>query len=192
MRLTPIPTGEFTSLTPARILDTRTSLGGHLGKVGAGQSFDVQVTGQGGVPATGVAAVVVNVTVTEPTAFSYLKVWPAGVLPPFVSNLNFVPNQTIPNLVTVKVGSNGKLSVYNNAGSAHVVMDVAGYYVDETGPLGARYHGITPSRILDTRNSSAIGQGGTRALEGHRRRRRPQQRGSDGRRHERHRYRTDR
>src|SRR3954462_673900 len=82
IRLIPDPSGEFTSLTPTRILDTRSSLGGHLGAVGEGSSFDVQVTGHGGVPAAGVAAVVINVTVTEPTVGSFLTVWPAGTSRP--------------------------------------------------------------------------------------------------------------
>ena len=163
--IVPDPTGEFTSLTPERILDTRTTLGGHQGKVGAGQSFDVQVTGKGGVPASGVSAVVLNVTVTDPTDFSYLTVWPTGRIKPVVSNLNYEPGQTVPNLVTVKLGDNGKVSVFNNAGAAHVVMDVAGFYADGDGPLGGRYHGVTPSRILDTRNSGPIAPNGTTKLK---------------------------
>ena len=45
-----------------RILDTRTHTGGHQAPVGAGGAVSVQVLGVGGVPSTGVAAVVVHVT----------------------------------------------------------------------------------------------------------------------------------
>ena len=159
MRITPDPTGEFTPLTPARILDTRTSVGGHPGVLGPAQKFDAQITGQGGVPATGVRAVVLNATVTATTAASYLTAWPAGVSRPVLSNINYVPGQTVPNLVTVKVGDNGKVSVYNNAGSTHVIFDVVGYYADETGNVGSRYHTVTPSRFFDTR----VGSGGVGA-----------------------------
>jgi prepilin-type processing-associated H-X9-DG protein len=154
MRITPDPTGEFTPLTPARILDTRTAVGGHPGVLGPAQKFDAQITGQGGVPATGVSAVVLNATVTGTTAPSYLTLWPAGVNRPVLSNLNYVPGQTVPNLVTVKVGDAGKVSVYNNAGSTHVIFDVVGYYADATGNLGSRYHPVTPTRLFDTRNGS--------------------------------------
>ena len=34
----------------------------------------------------------------------------------------------MPNLVIVKVGTGGMVNVFNDAGSTHVVIDVAGYY----------------------------------------------------------------
>ena len=40
---------------------------------------------------------------------------PPGIAKPDISNLNFLPNQTVPNLVTVALGTGGQLSVYNNA-----------------------------------------------------------------------------
>ena len=60
--------GTYTPLTPARILDTRNGNGGLPGTVGPGATVDVQVTGRGGVPASGVSAIAMNVTVTQPTA----------------------------------------------------------------------------------------------------------------------------
>jgi hypothetical protein len=170
------PSGEFTSLTPARLLDTRPGFttvdhvheGG--GAVGNNSSIDVQITGRGGVPATGqVSAVVMNATVTGPNLGSYLTVWPTGVTRPTISNLNYGPGQTVPNLVTVAVGTGGKVSVYNNQGSVHVILDVVGYYSTDTGPLGSRFHGFTPVRFFDTRFGSPflgvpaakVGPGGT-------------------------------
>ena len=44
-----------------------------------GSTVSLQVTGKGGVPATGVSAVVVNVTATEAAALGYVTVWPSGV-----------------------------------------------------------------------------------------------------------------
>jgi hypothetical protein len=90
--------------------------------------LNLQVTGRGGVPATGVSAVVLNVTVTEPTAPSFLTAWPAGLALPLAANLNYLAGQTVPNLVTVKVGAGGQVSLYNAAGSTHIVVDVAGWY----------------------------------------------------------------
>ena len=82
----------------------------------------------GGVPTTGVSAVVLNVTVTDPNAGSYLTVYPNGASVPTASNLNFTPGQTVPNLVVVKVGSSGMVNVYNAAGGTDVIFDVAGWY----------------------------------------------------------------
>ncbi len=150
----PSSAGEFTSLTPARILDTRTGNGrnGATTPLGATASFAVQITGRGGVAADGVSAVVMNVTVTQPTAPSYLTVWPTDVDRPLVSNLNYVAGQTVPNLVTVAVGAGGRVSAFNRFGSVHVIFDVVGFYADRSGPAGSRFHSIDdPFRYFDTR-----------------------------------------
>ena len=47
---------------------------------------------------------------------------------PTASNLNFVPGQTVANLVMVKVGTDGKVKIYNAAGQVHVIFDVVGYF----------------------------------------------------------------
>ena len=60
-------------------------------------SVNITVTGRGGVPASGVGAVVLNVTAVAPTASSYMTVWPTGEPQPLASNLNFTPGQTVPN-----------------------------------------------------------------------------------------------
>jgi hypothetical protein len=89
--------------------------------------LNLNVTGRGGVPA-GAAAVALNVTVTDPSAPSFLTVWPAGVARPNASNLNFVPGETIPNMVIAQVGSNGVVSIYNQSGATDVVVDVLGWF----------------------------------------------------------------
>ncbi|MDX1620024.1 MAG: S8 family serine peptidase [Nitriliruptorales bacterium] len=142
----------YRAVDPARILDTRTTNGGHLGKLGHRDALRLQVAGRGGIPTSGVAAVVLNVTVTHPTNESYLTVFPSGTSRPVASNLNFVPNQTIPNLVTVKLGTAGSVDIFNFSGSTHVVVDVAGYYVERGG--GAMFRALKPARILDTRNGT--------------------------------------
>jgi hypothetical protein len=68
------------------------------------------------------------VTVTGPTASSYLTTWPDGDQRPLSSDLNFTAGQTVPNMVVVKVGADGRINVYNAAGSTDVVVDVMGWY----------------------------------------------------------------
>ncbi|MFW2383426.1 MAG: hypothetical protein ACN4GZ_16855, partial [Acidimicrobiales bacterium] len=144
--------GEFTALTPARVLDTRTGngRGGATTPLGENRWFDVQITGRGGVPSTGVSAVVMNVTVTEPTRPSHLTVWPSGIAVPEISNLNYVPGQTVPNLVTVALGASGRVSVLNRFGTTHVIFDVVGFYAGADGQPGSRFHSIDPYRYFDT------------------------------------------
>jgi hypothetical protein len=113
------------------------------------------------VPETGVAAVVMNVAVADPTAAGFITAWPSGEPRPLVASLNFLPMQVVPNLVTVKVGSNGKVNLFNSAGNVNVVADVMGYYTDVAPPGGGRFTAITPSRLLDTRDGTGTGGGTT-------------------------------
>jgi alpha-tubulin suppressor-like RCC1 family protein len=147
-----MPGAGLQPLTPARLLDTRTGtqtvdnryVG--TGPVGAGGSLDVQVAGRGGVPATGVAAVVLNVTVTAPTATTFVTVWPTGGARPNASTLNAVEGQTAANSIIVGVGDNGSVSLYNDAGNSFLIADVAGWFA-----AGGGFAPTTPARLLDTR-----------------------------------------
>ncbi|MBI2703788.1 MAG: M23 family metallopeptidase [Actinobacteria bacterium] len=142
-------TGDtYNPVVPSRILDSRDNTGGYDTKWGPGESRDVQVTGVGGVPASGVSAVLVNVTATDATAPSHLTAWPSGQSRPMASVLNFAPGTTVPNLVLATVGANGKVSIFNNQGSVNVVADVVGWF----GPgAGSRYAALAGSRIVDSR-----------------------------------------
>ena len=149
--------GRYAPLPPARILDTRDGTGGMAGPVGAGSTVEVAVTGRGGVPASGVSAVALNVTVTQPTATGYLTLFPAGEALPLAANPNFTPDKTVPNLVVVKVGAGGKVSMFNRAGATQVIYDVAGWFSDSGPGDGGRYEPLVPARILDTRDGTGAG-----------------------------------
>ena len=143
------PVGEFHPLTPDRLLDTR--LAGQT-RVGSDETRLLTVTGVGGVPANGVAAIVLNVTATEATAATYVTVFPAGAAQPDASNLNIDRNETVPNLVTVAVGTNGQVALYNHSGQVQLVVDVAGWYGTATAEPGAAFvPSSAPIRLLDTR-----------------------------------------
>jgi uncharacterized protein (DUF1501 family) len=145
-------------LSPGRLLDTRDGTGGRLGAIGPGQSVDLQVSGREGV-AGDCVAVALNVTATEPTLPSFLTVWPTGEPRPLASSVNMVTNQTVPNMVLSKVGAGGKVSIYNNTGTTHVVVDVLGCFRSGS---GSRFVTVSPARVLDTRE----GLGGPKARLG--------------------------
>ncbi len=147
--------GSYVGLTPARLLDTRpaATVDGRfraLGALGADAATDVTVLGRGGVPATGVGSVVLNVTAIDPTEESYLTVWPKGGARPTASNLNYVAGQTFPNMVIVPVGADGGISLFNAAGRVHLAVDVLGYF-----PGTSSFVGLTPRRLMDTRRGGA-------------------------------------
>ncbi len=136
-------------MTPGRVLDTRDGIGtgGSTSPVGPRQSINVQVTGLKGVPASGVSGVALNVTVTSPTQEGYLTVWPTGEPQAGASSHNFVPGLTVANLVLAKVGAGGQVSIFNSAGSTHVVADVVGYF----STAGGTFVPVSPQRIVDSR-----------------------------------------
>ena len=111
-------------LTPARLIDTRQS----GGPVCAGVTRRVGVVGVGGVPAVGVGSVVLNVTAASPSGAGFLTVFPSGEARPDASNVNFAAGVTVANVVVAKVGADGRVGVYNDAGCTDVVVDVAGWF----------------------------------------------------------------
>jgi hypothetical protein len=154
----------YTAISPSRVGDTRAGSGqpDQGQTVGPNSIHAVQVSGMGSVPATGVSAVVLNVTVTNPTAGSsqapnFATVFPGGANTPMASNLNFVAGQTVPNRVIVPVGTVsftvGEVWIYNRAGYSDFIVDVGGWFTDASnaGASGAVLTAVAPSRICDTR-----------------------------------------
>jgi uncharacterized delta-60 repeat protein len=149
---TSAPPGAFVPLLPTRLLDTRTGNGAPKQTVAARASLTLQVGGRGGVPAVGVEAVALNVTAVSPTRTGYLTVYPSGSARPTASNLNHQAGATTPNLVTVPVGADGKIVLYNgSAGTLHLVADVAGYYLGGVPSVPGAFTSLPSARILDTR-----------------------------------------
>lgn len=128
------PGGLFVPASPTRILDTRSGIGGKLGPLG---SYELQIVGTAGIPSDAMA-VALNVTVTDATEISYVTVQPTGQPPQLVSSVSFSPGETVANLVTAKIGADGKVWISNAAGTAHVVADLVGWFVPGGGGSGAQ------------------------------------------------------
>jgi outer membrane protein assembly factor BamB len=149
---TPTAAGAFSSLAPSRLLDTRSGVGALKASVAAGGSARLQVNGRGGVPASGVSAVVLSVTVTAPTRGGYVTVCADGSVRPGVSNVNFVAGQTASNLVITRVSTSGLVDLYNGSGgTVQLVADVSGYYLSGTPTVAGTFASLVPSRLMDTR-----------------------------------------
>jgi hypothetical protein len=106
---------------PLRVLDTRVS---RPAPVPSGQV--VVVTTPGG---TG-TALLLNLTVTDPTGPGYLTAFPCGDSPPTASNVNFEAGQTVANFVAVGVGASDAVCilVFANGGAADLIVDVFGTF----------------------------------------------------------------
>jgi hypothetical protein len=142
-----------TTVSPVRVLDTRIPIGvSTAAKVTGGSEVALQVTNPAGVPSSGVSAVTMNVTVTEPEQDGFVTVYPCGSVRPTASNLNFVAGQTVPNLVTVRVSAAGTVCLFTQR-TTHLVADLAAWYgLDQ--PNG--YRELEPDRLLDTREPIGV------------------------------------
>ncbi|MGN6185725.1 MAG: hypothetical protein ACTHQM_18980 [Thermoanaerobaculia bacterium] len=121
---------QYYPLSPCRLVDTRNANSTNGGPVFTTNSTrNFQVRGLCGVPTTA-KAVSLNVTVTQATAPSWLAVWPSGGSRPNVSMINFeASDPALANGIIVGVSASAQdLSVYNNFGSVHVIIDVTGYF----------------------------------------------------------------
>jgi hypothetical protein len=122
---------EFQPVGPVRILNTRTGTGsgGKIAKLGAHATLKLKVTGAHGVPASGVNAAELNLTVSSPSGGGYLVAYADGTVRPGVHSVDFTTGHTVANRALVKVGSDGEIDLYN-AGSASVDVyaDLLGDY----------------------------------------------------------------
>jgi hypothetical protein len=121
----------YVSLTPARILDSRSGIG-LSGTFSSHVARTFQVTGVGGVP-SGATAVTGNLTVTLQTSLGFLYLGPVAQNNPTSSTLNFPTGDDRANGVTVALGAGGTLSATYAAPTlgptAAVIFDVTGYFV---------------------------------------------------------------
>lgn len=149
---------DIFATAPARLLDTRPG----------GVTFDGRQTGAGAVPPGGTISVdlkrpdlaqlfaraprpgdtvVLNVTGVAPTASTYLTVYPGGLPRPLASSVNVPAGKNVPNLVFTWIGDNGTVSIRNDSGFAHVVVDVVAYV-----HIGSNLQTFwLPARVSDTR-----------------------------------------
>ena len=173
--------GEFHPLAPQRIYDSRPTDGGPINEASPGPktisfgtaAFNLGVLGRGGIPgdAANVLAVVVNVTVTNPSSGGVLAAYATGAQPATLSSLlNFNAGDDVSNLGIVSPGAGGQitLALYGGNGKAHVLVDVFGWFSTSSEAAGAdngsRLIPVNPGRILDTRDDTNLPGRGKRPL----------------------------
>lgn len=121
--------------------------------VGAHKAASFVVLGRAGVPKTGVASVVLTVTVSKPVATGALTVYAAGAKRPTTLSVSFTSGHAASNTVVVVAGKAGKVTAYNGSvGAVHVVATVVGWYrtVVDGAPVGSYFHAVTPRQLSST------------------------------------------
>jgi hypothetical protein len=154
--------------TPSRILDTRDGTNrSPAGPVGPTSWIELPIRGVDGVnPAVvdvvpnstdvvGVLLNVVGITTSAASRSTYVSVVPEQTqASPRTSNLNLPVNAVKANLVIVPVGADGKVRLFNFAGSTHLVADVVGYLAANQNVDTRRGRVVpltSPYRTFDTR-----------------------------------------
>lgn len=118
----PAPAADFHTVPPCRLADTRSS-----SPLAAGAPASVPVVGLCGIPPDAVA-VVVNATVINPTAAGDLKVYPSGLLSPQTNVVSFPAQKTRASIAIVPLGLKEEIDAVISAGTAHLALDVTGYF----------------------------------------------------------------
>ncbi|MCU1389758.1 MAG: hypothetical protein JWL72_3096 [Ilumatobacteraceae bacterium] len=132
---------SFVPITPCRLLDTRPAnvVGIRSTPIAATETFATQASGTNGncsIPPSA-TALSMDVVAVNPTASSFLTVFPSDQPLPLASSLNWVAGQApTPNAVTVPLSSDGRVSFYNNAGTVDIAVDIVGYYQPESAGAG--------------------------------------------------------
>jgi uncharacterized protein YkwD len=145
--------GRFQPIAPSRLVDTRNG-----NPVPPKSSAVIKVTGRPGIPASGVSAVSLNLTVTDAIRSGFLTAYPASSGVPTVSNLNINnAGDTVAGAAIVPVDANGNIGVYLDGGG-DLLVDINGWFTD--GNAGASSEGLfvaqTPTRTLDSRKSGSM------------------------------------
>jgi hypothetical protein len=162
--------GDYVSLPSAPVvLDTRSGTGGVTGERGPASTTTFPVLGVGAVPATGVSSVLVRVGLLAPTEATFSILWPDGTTKPGVTMVSAGKGEQISNFAVVKVGTNGKIALWNNSGKTDVVVEVHGYFKGAQGTSGGGFTSVTHTRLIDTRSglgttTGTVAAGATRTV----------------------------
>jgi glucose/arabinose dehydrogenase len=106
----------------------------------------------------GATAALVNLALVRPLSNGgNATAWQPRTLRPSTSNVNAPSGANVANSSIVPLDAQGRVVVFTQA-TAHVLIDVAGFYIDEPGPTSAgRFVPTGPERVVDTREPAGVG-----------------------------------
>lgn len=147
-------TGQYTAVTPTRVLDSRTGQGGLMDSSGApvvgGRLAPNSVYhfnyGNTNMPLNA-AAYAFNVTAIQPNGAGNLRVGPGGWNGvPQTSLVNYQAGKDIANFAIVPNYMENSMTIYTDSASVSVAIDMVGYYPSTDGITT-----VQPYRVVDTR-----------------------------------------
>jgi hypothetical protein len=163
---TAITASQLVTITPQRILDTRsaagrahiTNPGGNLdsaGRLRAGHSITITLRSL----EVGALAAFCNLTVVSPLTGGYLTLWPGGARPG-TSSINFGAHAVIANFAVTGTSLTDTVSIFS-AATSHVLLDVTAFTVGNPGQvkpaiLGNATAGATSQRLAAHRKARTL------------------------------------
>ncbi len=152
-------TGSAGLFMPAagRLLDTRNGTGGYATPMPANTVRTVPTAGVAGIPASGVSAVALTLTVVGATTAGAVSVAPGDVASPSGTALVFNPGDSVSNTDLVALHADGQLHVVSNA-SANLIIDVQGYFTAGSATAPGGFVPVDQTRIVDTRIGTNVPQ----------------------------------
>ncbi len=120
---------HFFTLTPCRVLDTRTAAGPYGGPAIQPQNIRTFVlAGQCGIPLDAIA-VSANLTVVTPPAQGDVRVYPGAGPSPLISTINYAAGAVKANNLVLRLGAR-ECSIENDQvmGTLNVLLDINGYF----------------------------------------------------------------
>ncbi len=124
-----------------------------ISSIGPNATTRVSLTDK--VPATA-TAVTFSLTLSQPTVATYVTASPAATPRPTMSSVSAYPGGQGSNLITVKIGANRSIDLYNLAGTVQVEADMVGFYASD---YGALFTPVAPERVLDSRSGLGVFDG---------------------------------
>lgn len=158
-RTGPSRAGRFVPVSPARLLDTRPGslVGWSSGMPGVGATIPVTVAGRGGVPSSGVSAVVLQVAASSTASAGWVQVGrPTMVRGAWHDVVASGAGQTRSSLVVASVDASGRVALHTGM-ATHLIVDVVGWYTDSTAPpsLSGLFVPVRPAVVRDERAQSS-------------------------------------
>ena len=144
----------YNPINATRAVDTRAT-----GRLGAGQTLTVQVSGNGGVPSSGAVSATVNLT-TANSDPGFLIAYPCDQTRPGTSSVNPQTGTAVANLANVSLSATGTICIYTET-PTDLIVDVSGWW----GSTGLAYNPINATRAVDTRATGRLGAGQTLTVQ---------------------------
>jgi hypothetical protein len=112
-------------VVPQRVFDTRGAKG-PVHPLAAGETYTLSLASYLPAESTAISA---NITVTDGSTASFLTIFPTGKQLPKSSNINWKDKSAVANQMTLALGDDRSINLFNSVGRVDVIVDLQGYYL---------------------------------------------------------------